>query len=78
MFSVARDSYHRNSELLKVEDVRTQVSAIVLRICAKFVLLNAKQEKQAFFLLFLAQIDKFLNVLHVFYGFLGPFLGAKF
>ena len=36
-------------ELLKVEDLETHVCAIFLRICAKFVLLNAKQEKQALF-----------------------------
>ena len=34
-------------QLLKVDDVRTHVCAIFLRICAKFVLLNAKQEIQA-------------------------------
>ena len=32
---------------LKAEGVRTHVSAIFLRICANFVFLNAKQEKQA-------------------------------
>ena len=37
------------ADLLKAEDVRTHVCANVLRICAQFVLLNAKQEKQALF-----------------------------
>ena len=37
------------SELLKAEDVRTHVLAIFLRVCAKYVLLNAKQGKQALF-----------------------------
>ena len=36
-----------NPELLKVEDVQTHVCAKLSIICTKFVLLNAKQEKQA-------------------------------
>ena len=39
---------HR-AELLKVEGVETHVCAIVLRIGAKYVLLNTKQEKLTFF-----------------------------
>ena len=35
------------AELLKVEDVETHVCSIILRIRAKFKLLNAIQEKQA-------------------------------
>ena len=34
---------------IRAEDVRTHVRAIFLRIGAKFVLLNAKQEKQTIF-----------------------------
>ena len=37
------------SELLKVEDVETRACAKISRICAKFVLLNAKLENQALF-----------------------------
>ena len=48
------------TELLKAEDVRTHVRAHFLRTCAKFVLLKAKQEKQALFLMILAQFDKIL------------------
>ena len=36
-------------ELLKVEDVRTHICAIFLRICSTFVPLNVKPEKQALF-----------------------------
>ena len=48
------------AELLKVEDVRMHVCDFFLRICAKFVLLNAKQEKQAFFFMILAQFETIL------------------
>ena len=37
------------AELLKVADVQTHVCAKYLSLCAKFVFLNAKQEKQALF-----------------------------
>ena len=37
------------TELLKVADVQTHVCATFLSICAKFVFLNAKQEKQTLF-----------------------------
>ena len=47
-----------HAELLKAEDVRKHFCAIFLRICAKFVLLNAKQEKQAFFMIW-AQFDNY-------------------
>ena len=60
------------AELLKVEDVRTHNCAIFLKICAKFLLLNMKQEKQALFMIF-AQFDKILKNC-TFYGILGPFL----
>ena len=66
------------TELLKVEDVRTHVCANLLRVCAKFVLLNAKPEKQAFLFMIFAQFDKILQNLTWFYGNLGPFLWAKF
>ena len=65
-------------ELLKVEDVRTYICAIVLRICAKFVLLNAKQEYKHFLKMILAQFDKILQNFTCFNGVLGPFLCAKF
>ena len=45
-------------ELLKAEDVRTHVPAIFLRICAKLVLLNGKEEKALFY--DLARFDKIL------------------
>ena len=44
--------------LLKAEEVRTRVCAIFLRICAKFYVLNAKQEKQAHFFMIFAKYDK--------------------
>ena len=47
-------------ELLKAEDVRRHVSAVFLRIFAKFVLLNAKQEEKALFMI-LAQFDEILQ-----------------
>ena len=47
----------KETELLKVADVQTHVCAKKLRICAKFVFLNAKQEKQALFVIS-AQLDK--------------------
>ena len=37
-----------DTELLRVEVVRSHGCAIFLRICATFLLLNAKQEKKAF------------------------------
>ena len=46
------------TELLKVEDVKTHVCAIFLRICAKFVLLNVKQEKNRYFFMIVGQFDK--------------------
>ena len=39
----------KKPELLKVADVQTHVCAKMLSISAKFVFLNTKQEKQAFF-----------------------------
>ena len=42
------DQLNHFAELLKVEDVETHVFAMFLRICAKFALFTAKQEKQAF------------------------------
>ena len=66
-------------ELLKAEDVRTHVCAIVLRNCTKFVLLDAKQEKtKNFFLMILAQFDKNFQNCTCFYGILATFLCAKF
>ena len=51
----------QSSELIKVEDVKTHICAIFLRIRAKFVLLNAKQEKLGcVFLKILGQFVKFL------------------
>ena len=64
-------------DLLKAEDVRTHICAIFLRICAEFGLLNAKQDKQALFLMVLTQFDKSLQSFMCFYGILGPFLCAK-
>ena len=64
------------SELLKAEDVRTHISAVFLRICAIFLLLNAKQEKQALFMI-LAHFDKTLQNFTCFNGILGPFLCEK-
>ena len=46
--------------LLKVEDMRTHICAVFLRICAKFVFLNVKQEKQELFMI-LAQFDSILQ-----------------
>ena len=48
------------AELLNAEAVRSHDCAIFLRICAKFVLFNAKQGKQALFN-DLAQFDKILK-----------------
>ena len=38
-----------DAELLKVADEQAHVCATILSICAKFVFLIAKQEKQALF-----------------------------
>ena len=46
------------TELLKAEDVKMHICAKFLRISAKFVLLNAKQEKQELFFMILAPFDK--------------------
>ena len=47
------------SELLKVADGQTHTCAKVLSICAQFVFLNEKQEKQALFII-VAQFEKVL------------------
>ena len=58
----------KHSELLKVADVQTHICAKLSRICAKFVLLNAKQEKQALF----------YDLGTIWQNSLSPFLYAKF
>ena len=52
------------AELLNAEAVRSHDCAIFLRICAKFVLFNAKQGKQALFNE-LAQFDKIKKKKHI-------------
>ena len=42
-------AYTLAPELLKVEYVQMHICAIFLKFCAKFVLLNAKPEKNALF-----------------------------
>ena len=49
--------------------MQTHVCAKCLRICAQFVLLNAKQEKQELFFMILAQFDNFYQVVHVLWHF---------
>ena len=53
------------AQLLKVKDMRTQVYLIILRICAEFVLLNAKQDKQHFLWIWHNLRHNF-KILHVF------------
>ena len=56
----AAAKWHPKTELLKVADVQTHVCANFLSICAKFVFLDTKQEKNRhfFFKIILAQFDK--------------------
>ena len=66
------------SELLKAEVVKLHGCVIFLRICAKFSLLKAKQEKISTFLCFWFNWTKFFKNFTCFiYGILGPFLCAK-
>ena len=76
LFNSAYFFYLKNPELLKVEDVKDHVCAKFSRICAKFIILNAKQEKQAHFYDFGAIWQNPLNV-YIFYGILSKFLCAK-
>ena len=68
--------YIPKSELPKVADVQTHVCTKFLSICAKLVLLNAKQEKQALFMI-LAQFDKIPSGFTGFYGILSLLFRAK-
>ena len=69
--------YDFYSELLKAEVMRTHVCTNCLRMCAKFVLLNAKQENKHLKKNDVATSLKNLKIFTCFYGILGPFLCSK-
>ena len=78
---ISRNQHKRDEEqakLQKVADMQTHACAFFLmRICAKFAILNAKQDKQALFH-DVGTIGHFFKRFHMFKGMSSPFLCAKF